>query len=321
MAEEFLTDIIAQESKNTEATNVEGTKNNLDSNTSSPLVGAAEGSALTETKDDKTSESTNDPNKLLTIEDLATQLGWNPNFQGENAIDASTYILRSKDIQESMKNHNKDLKKQLNNLQGSVDALKEHNERVYKADVKRMESEIAQLKKQRREAIELADVTKVEELDNQISGIQSDITDIKSQDTKPSQNPSNDVYNEWVKDNQWYVTDDDMAKYADTVAKQYGGAPLDRIFKLVTNKVKEVFPEKFEQQKKQETNNEITKTETKLPIGPKSPVEGNTNIKQTNTFTKDDLTPEQMQIMRQFVQGGIMTEQQYINDIAKMREH
>jgi len=315
MAEEFLEDIIAQESKNTENTNVEGLENNSDSNTSSTTVDKTERSNLESKQEDKTTENNNDSNKVLTIEDIATQLGWNPNFQGEGAVDASTYILRSKDIQESMKNHNKDLKKQLNNLQGSVDALKEHNERVYKADVKRMEGEIAELKKQKREAIELADVTKVEELDNQISNIQNDIIDIKSQDIKPSQNSSNDVYNEWVKDNQWYITDDDMAKYADTVAKQYEGAPLDRIFKLVTNKVKEVFPEKFEQPKKQETNNE-----TKLPIGPKSPVEGNTNIKQTNTFTKDDLTPEQMQIMRQFVQGGIMTEQQYINDIAKMRE-
>lgn len=315
MAEEFLADIIAQESKSTESTKIEGTENNSNSNTSNAPVESTEGSTLAETKESTTTENQEPSQKTLSIEEIATQLGWNPEYKGEGAVDASTYILRSKDIQDSMKNHNKDLKKQLNILQGSVDALKEHNERVYRADVKRMEGEIAELKKQRREAIELADVTKVEELDNQINGIQSDITDIKSQETKPSQSSSNDVYNEWVKDNQWYVTDDDMAKYADTVAKQYEGAPLDRIFKLVTNKVKEVFPEKFEQSKKQETKEEV-----KIPIGPKSPVESGNNLKQSTTFTKDNLTPEQMSIMRQFVQGGIMTEQQYINDIAKMQE-
>ena len=111
MAEEFLTDIIAQESKNTESPKIERTEDNSESSTSSLLVGATEGSALVETKDDKTSENADGAKTQLTIEDLATQLGWNPNFQGEGAIDASTYILRSKDIQESMKNHNKDLKK------------------------------------------------------------------------------------------------------------------------------------------------------------------------------------------------------------------
>ena len=128
MAEEFLKDIIAQESKSTENTNNESTENKQDHNTTNPLVSATEGSAIEKPQKTKNTENQNTENKSLTIEELATQLGWNPNFQGEGAVDASTYILRSKDIQESMKSHNKDLKKQLNNLQGSVDALKEHND-------------------------------------------------------------------------------------------------------------------------------------------------------------------------------------------------
>ena len=302
MAEEFIDDILAQEPTGDTTTKVDVPADSVDNSDpgatdeSGPLGPAGESAE-----------------EKLSVESLATQLGWNPNYQGDGAVDAATYILRSKDIQESMKTHNKDLKKQLNNLLGSVEALKEHNERVYKADVKRMESEIAELKRQRKEAIELADVAKVEEIEEQITGIQNDLSGAKKGDAAPPKG-ENPVYDEWVQDNKWYLENDEMAQYADTVARQYEGAPADRLFRIVTNKVKEVFPEAFEV-KTSENKNESVK-----PIGPKSPVEGANKItKGQNSFTKDNLTPDQMQIMRQFVQSGIMTEQQYINDIAKLQ--
>jgi len=110
--------------------------------------------------------------KEVTIEDLAAQIGWNANYAGENTVDAATYILKSREIQDTMKENNKDLKTQLSSVQGSIDALKDHNERVYKTDVKRMQSEIETLKKQKRDAVELADVKKVDEIDQQIDDLQ-----------------------------------------------------------------------------------------------------------------------------------------------------
>lgn len=101
---------------------------------------------------------------IASIEELATQLGWRADHTGEDAVDAATYILRSKDIQKSMSKHNKDLKDQLSVLNGSVEALKIHNEKVYQAEVKKLQAEITDLKKERKAAIELADVEKVEEL-------------------------------------------------------------------------------------------------------------------------------------------------------------
>ena len=303
MGEEFIEDILAQETivegeaKVNDASKVDNTDGSVDTNESEPLGSAG---ALEE--------------KQNSVEELATQLGWNPNYQGEGAVDAATYILRSKDIQESMKTHNKDLKKQLNTLLGSVEALKEHNERVYKADVRRMEAEISALKKQRKEAIEFADVAKVEEIEEQISEIQNDLSGAKKGDAAPPTG-TNPIYDEWVTENKWYLENDEMAQYADTVAREYEGAPVERLFNLVTKKVKEVFPEAFEvtPQVKEPIGG-------KKPIGPKSPVEGgNNSAKGASNFTKADLSPDQLQIMKQFVQGGIMTEQQYINDIAKMQ--
>jgi hypothetical protein len=86
-------------------------------------------------------------------------------------------------------------------------------------------------------------------------------------------------------------------------------------------KVEEVFPDKFEQPKP--TDNTMKKStdskDKETPVGPKSPVEGSSAKGKKGTFTKADLTPDQVQIMNQFVRSGIMTEEQYINDIAKMQ--
>jgi ribosomal protein S15P/S13E len=254
------------------------------------------------------------PSPAADVEALASQLGWNKDHKGAEAVDAATYILRSKDIQKTMKDHNKDLKNQLTGVQGSIEALKEHNTRVYQTDVKRLQSELVSLKKEKNDAVELADVDKVNELDKQIEDVQKDINTPVKTETK-SNNPA---YDDWIGDNDWYLTDDDMAKYADSVAEQYAGAPLDRVYKMVRQKVAEVFPEKFADEATAPVS-----TETVAPVkkvdAPASPVESGGRKIDAANFTSADLSPEQKSIMSQFVKGGIMTEEQYVADIAKMQ--
>ena len=36
----------------------------------------------------------------LTVEEIATQIGWNPNHTGEEAVDAATFIIRGREIQQ-----------------------------------------------------------------------------------------------------------------------------------------------------------------------------------------------------------------------------
>ena len=316
MAEEFVDDIIsaaeATDGSSTEATAV------IDKVIKSAVVAVNSG-------DDQSSNQTktlngnadSDQTKIApSVEELASQLGWRADHVGEDAVDAVTYILRSKDIQKAMSKHNKDLKENLSTVQSSINALKEHNERVYQADVKRLTAEIDALKKERKSAIELADVDKVEELDAQIEEKKKDIAAPKINDTSKSGTVENPVYDEWIQDNQWYLEDNEMAQFADNVAQNYVGAPLSRIYALVRQKVQEVFPEKFTPSKSGTSSNVATK-----PIGPVSPVDKGSNNKGASTsFSKADLTPDQISIMNQFVRGGIMTEEQYIKDIASMQE-
>jgi hypothetical protein len=321
MAEEFVQDIIsAAETKDSSSTEATTTTDK-----------AAEDVVIAKSGDDQSSNQTkiiernadSDQTKLgPSVEELAAQLGWRADHVGEDAVDAATYILKSKDIQKAMSKHNKDLKENLSAVQASVNALKEHNEKVYQAEVKKLTSEIESLKKERKSAIELADVNKVEELDAQIEAKKNDLAAPKINDSSKSNAVENSVYDEWIKENQWYLEDNEMAQFADHVAQNYVGAPLQRIYALVRQKVQEVFPDKFDSFE-DKVKNQITKIAQQVvkPVGPVSPVDKGSNNKGASTsFSKSDLTPEQVSIMNQFVRGGIMSEQQYIDDIAKMQE-
>jgi len=315
MAEEFVQDIIA--SAETKGSSIEATTDT--GNDTSTVVVAAKSGDDQSSNQTKTTEGNADSDQTKiapSVEELASQLGWRADHVGEDAVDAVTYILRSKDIQKAMSKHNKDLKENLSVVQASVNALKEHNEKVYQTEVKKLTAEIETLKKERKSAIELADVDKVEELDAQIEAKKNDLAAPKINDSSKSGAVENPVYDEWIQDNQWYLEDNEMAQFADSVAQNYVGAPLPRIYALVRQKVQEVFPEKFAPAKPGTVANVATK-----PIGPVSPVDKGSNNKGASTsFSKADLTPDQVSIMNQFVRGGIMTEEQYIKDIASMQE-
>ena len=323
MTEEFIEDIIAAANNETDQISNDTIESNSADGSSDTNLNNETLSETGETSqpDSKNNETniTNESDQPNSIESIATQLGWNANHSGPNSVDAATYILRSREIQDSMKERNDSLKGQLNNLQVSIDALKEHNERVYQADLAAKQAEIESLRKEKRAAVELADADKVDEIDSKIDSIKKNLSQPAPQ-SQPSVNPA---FDSWVKDNQWYLTDNQMAQYADTVAQQYIGAPPERIYSLVRSKVAEVFPEKFEEQKQTSSNkttlaNVAGQTKPK-PVGPSSPVEAAKPSGQKPTFSKADLTQDQLTIMRQFSQAGIMTEEQYIKDIAKLQ--
>ena len=315
MSEEFVQDIImAAESKDSSST--EAIETTGKASESVVVAKSGDDQSSNQTKTDNSKADSDQTKSTPSVEELASQLGWRADHVSEDAVDAVTYILRSKDIQKAMSKHNKDLKENLSAVQASVNALKEHNEKVYQTEVKKLTAEIESLKKERKSAIELADVDKVEELDAQIEAKKNDLAAPKINDSSKAGAVENPVYDEWIQDNQWYLEDNEMAQFADSVAQNYVGAPLPRIYALVRQKVQEVFPEKFASNK-----SATVTTEVKKPVGPVSPVDKGSNNKGASTsFSKDDLTPEQVSIMNQFVRGGIMTEEQYIKDIASMQE-
>lgn len=243
------------------------------------------------------------------VKELARELGWNDKFDGDPSeyVDAATYIRRSKEINEAKRSQISGLKKQLKEINNVVSELKTHNERVYKAEVKRLTQELDGLKAQRRAAIEDGDVDRVEKIEKQMAETHELVTESKP----AAEKVSDTVWSEWVEGNPWYKEDDEMRAFADKAGLEYEGLPFDKILKHVLKDVKAEFPEKFGGVK-------AKATEKKPAI---SPVEsGSRKISSGRTKTESDLTPAQRSVMNQFVRQGVMTKAEYIADLVKVGE-
>lgn len=234
------------------------------------------------------------------IDTLASEMGWRPDGKDKagETIDAATYIRKSRDIQDTMRNHIKDQKQQIGDLGNSIEDLKIHNQRVYKAEVSKLKGELATLKSEKEDAVKDGDIEKVDELDEQIDDVKEAMAEPSLKEA-PVEYPK---FDEWIKTNKWYDDNPEMATYADAIADKHMGAPFERVADMVTKQVKEMFPDKFPGEKGLAS----------------SPVEGATKRIATAKFTKADLSESQKTIMKQFVRQGIMTEKAYIEDISKL---
>jgi hypothetical protein len=239
------------------------------------------------------------------IEDIAREMGWRhrDEFEGndDDYVDASTFIRKGADIQDTMRKHLKEQKKKLEFMESTLSELKTHNERVYKTEVARLKKEITNLQKEKKSAIEEGDSDRVEQIESEIYEISSNI-DESNIPSKPAPNPD---FEAWLEDNKWYETDPEMADYADTLSEKYKGAPYKRLLSRVTKEVKDMFPDKFEGPKGRSNANTVEST-TKRSPGKK--------------FTKRDLSAEQRKVMNDFVSLGATTEEEYINDLVKIGE-
>jgi len=254
--------------------------------------------------------------KQSTVDSLARELGWTPkdDFKGnpDDYVDAATYIRRSKEIAEAKNNQIGSLKKQLKEISSVVNELKTHNERIYKTEVKRLESELESLKSERKVAITDGDVDKVEEIEKKITELHSDAADslkaAKSTTEAPAAEP-NKEWISWKKENAWYGSDDELTDFADKFAAKHEGAPFKRVLELVREEAELMFPEKFPKAEKEKMRTPASSVES-----------GTRRSSPKSRFTESDLTPAQRAIMGKFVRQGVMTKEAYIKDLATMGE-
>ena len=260
------------------------------------------------------------PEETPGVEDLATEMGWKPkdDYQGYDAdyVDAATYIRRSKDINDSMRQHLKENKRKMTSMEKGLEDLKAHNERVFKTQLTKQRREIEELRKQRTEAIEQGDVAKVDKLEEEMSDLfGSALATAKPQPDKGDQ-PDPEQYKTfagWHQQNPWYGVQGvaegnvELTNYANHLADlpEYGGMSYENKLAKVTSKVREMFPEQFKASRQKTAIN---------------PVEGPSMRVPKAKHTARDLTDDQRSIMRNFVKRGLMTEQQYINDLVKIGE-
>lgn len=225
------------------------------------------------------------------IVEKAKAAGWRPleEFEGdqEQWVDAKEFVKRTPLYE---KNHK--LKRELADLKATVHEMKQHITKVTEATRNKT---IAELNAKRDEAIDLGDRDQVKEIDKEIK--KAEAITVEEDNVHPA-------IKAWISENEWFNKDDEMNAFAvghnDTIAKRNPNMSIEESLEKTLEAVKKAFPDKFENPKR------------KNPPA----VETGGNGQGKKTFTKSDLNDEQRKVMNKFVRQGIMTEDDYIKELA-----
>lgn len=275
------------------------------------------------TDDDK--QGTNQDDNL-TVEDIAKEIGWNPDYDGDDKKSAAQFIRDSKEINKTIHKHMKRFREDAELLRRNQDELKSHYQRMVDAEKKSAENKISELKtkiekleERKYQVVEEGDVKTVREIDNEIKDLEKQRVDLeKEKDTPtPSQQSEYDPeFVAWKDQNKWYDKDSDnynasMAKSAEAEAarltERYGKLPLGVILSHVDMKMKELFPEHF----------------TPKPKTKQSLETGDMDVQRRGTKTKSKFTPteDQRRLAKDFVTiGAFKSEAEYYKELEKQHE-
>jgi hypothetical protein len=232
------------------------------------------------------------PDASRTVEDLARSKGWKPKeeFDGptERFVGAEEFIGREPLI-ESIKS----LKKEIRESKKTVDEMARfHAQSVEREVAKR----ISTLKAEKRDAIELGDVAKVEAIEKKIDA---------EQKAAPPKAPEIPVsVSEWIDRNAWFKTDSEMKDVAVTLNEAYLKKNPDDLagsLEDTERKMRTLYPHKF-----------ADSGDTKSSPPKASPVEGSAPPARTGRKSLRDLPHEAQAACKAYVKAGVMSEADYI---------
>lgn len=221
----------------------------------------------------------------------ASAAGWRPleEFDGdpEQWVDAKEFVKRAPLYE---KNHK--LKKELADIKATLHEVKGHITKVSQAAYNKA---VADLTAQRDEAIDNGDRATVKELDKQIK---------EAEAIKTPADTVHPAIKAWEDENgKWFYADAEVADFGMAFAERYlarNPGDFAGAMEKMEDAVKKAYPDKFENPKR--------KAPPAVETGGKSA--------GAKTFTKSDLTDEQRSVMNRFVRQGVMSEEDYIKELA-----
>lgn len=241
------------------------------------------------------------PSEPSDIEKRAIEMGWRPkeDFAGDDSdfIPAEEFVRR-KPLFDKIEHQSRELRE----IKKTLKALQDHHTKVKETEFTRA---VNYLKTQKKSALEDGDHDRVVEIDDQISDIKAAHVAQKQAEQFVDNQPD-PRFVQWVQNNSWYAQDPELRAFADQVGMAYANSnpdvdPVD-VLKYVTGRVKKAYSDKFENPARKQPS----------PVGGSS----------TSKPVKSDgfkLTEEEERVMKQFVRQGILTKEEYIKDIKRMR--
>lgn len=243
----------------------------------------------------------------------AKQFGWVPqeDFKGnpDDWRDADTFLKRGKEINGFLR---KDLEKIQRTLQGKDAEIAEiratmeefrkyHNETEKRAYARAIDD----LKREKAQAIEQGDGSKVVELDEQIVSLKEAQAKPKPLPQKPVADPKfAQEFEDWSKENTWFQ-DEKLAKVAvalgETIKRENPNMLGKEFLKVVTEQMKEIRPDIFENPNRQNS-----------AVGGSSQGGNGSFGKKKKSY--ENLPVEAKKACDKFVKQKLMTVEQYVSE-------
>lgn len=226
------------------------------------------------------------------IADKAREAGWKPleEFEGDpdQWVDAKEFVGRA-----PLYDKNRKLKKEINDLKATIHEVKGHINKVSEAAYNKAMRELSE---KRDEAIEMGDEDQVKVIDKAIT---------EAAATKPTAEP-HPAIKEWEAENgKWFYEDPEITAFGMALAQghlQRNPEDYPGAMAAMDKALRKAYPDKYE----------TPPDKRKDPPAVESGGKGNTK----KTFTKSDLNDEQRQVMNRFVRQGVMSEEEYIKELA-----
>ncbi len=251
--------------------------------------------------------------ELSEAEQQAYKEGWRPEteFDGDKSrwIPADEFMRRKPLFEkiESLKSDSYQTRKELQEVKKTLTTLADHHKKVRETEYDRA---LADLKTQRRVALEERDGSAIDVIEEKIDGLKQEKQEFDQQikqEVKAQVAPTPE-YVDWVKENSWYHTDREMHDFADGVGASYlQGHPTanpNDVFSYVTKQAKRAFPEKFGTESRSRPSRVDSGTVSEGRASPKT----------------DDLklSPDEEEVARRFEKSGIMTRKEYAAELKKV---
>lgn len=236
------------------------------------------------------------------VQEEALSQGWVPKeeFDGdeERWVDAGEFVRRGELFRkiESQSKELKDVKRALNELA-------KHNSKVREVEYARA---VDALKQQKKTALSEGDADRVVEIDDQLDLVKDQQKQLSQQKLQEVQQEIiNPELTNWINKNGWYETDKKMRAYADTIGVQLhqDGLSPTEVLREVEKEVKERFKEKFRNPNRDKPG----------------AVEG-ASVRSTRSSSAEmELSDVEKTIMKTLVDGGHLTKEEYMKQLAAVK--
>jgi hypothetical protein len=235
-----------------------------------------------------------------TYEQQAKEQGWKPKeeYQGDPAKwrPAKEFVDRG-ELFSKIDTMGKELKE----TKKALAMLQEHHSKVREVEYNKALTELKTLQKKHLEEGNSDGYLETTELLTDLKAEQK-AREVVKEVTPQQQDPR---FIAWVDENKWYQKDDEMRQFADSIGMGYAQthpnqSPEEVLF-YVTKQVKERFKDKF--------------------INPNRSKPGAVGTSDTNSESKGSfqLTEDERRVMNTFIRAGVMTKDNYINEVKKTR--